>query len=711
MLKYKDIIDDLHESILIINDKFDIQLINSNCKNLLRIENVKKIKNLKSIFNKDILNIIKTNSSLLSNNISDYEFLYLVNNVKIFIKASTQKINDINDEPIELIILRDHTKEHKDLLLKSCMYDISEATHFSNELEDLYKKIHHVLMSLIDTKNFYIAIADWENNIIHFPYFVDQYDKPPKSKLIEDGLTEYVLKKGESILVNPEQYDSILKNKQIEIKGRNCVDWLGVPLKTDAGLTIGVIVVQSYDKTIRFNEEDKRIVQFVSDQIAMAIKRKMDELQIKKQAYYDQLTGLTNKSLFNDRLNQNIYDAERNDSILAVLFVDLDNFKYVNDSMGHNAGDRLIKIVSNRIKDCLRKTDTVARWGGDEFTIMLPDVKDIANVFNLCSRILNKELSNIVIDNQELRITASIGISMYPQDGDNAETLIKNADTAMYKAKEKGKNTYQLYKPKMNQKLINRINNENNLFKAIDKEEFILLYQPQVDLKTNKIIGFESLIRWNSPEKGVLAPYKFIPLAEETNLIVPLGEWIIEKTCIQNKKWHDAGYNITSAVNISGKQFMNKNLAKVIKKILDKTALDPKYLELELTETILMDNFKYTVDILTELKDMGVKISIDDFGTGYSSLSYLKRFPIDTLKIDQSFISSLSETKSTSSTIANIVIDLGHRLGMKVIAEGVETEQQLSLLKEYACDKIQGYVISEPVNEIEFDLLLKNDNK
>ena len=711
MLEYKNIINDLHESIIIINDKLDIQLINSNCKNLLRIENTKKIKNLKNIFNKDILKVIKTNSSLLSNNVNNYDFLYLINNSKIFIKASTQKINNINNEAVELIILRNHTKEHKDLLLKSCMYDISEATHFSNELGDLYKKIHHVLMSLIETKNFYIAIADWENNIIHFPYFVDQYDKPPKSKLIEHGLTEYVLKKGESILVNPEQYDSILKNKQIKIKGRNCVDWLGVPLKTDTGLTIGVIVVQSYDKTIRFNEEDKRIVQFISDQIAMAIKRKMDELQIKKQAYYDQLTGLTNKSLFNDRLNQNIYDAERNNSILAVLFVDLDNFKYVNDSMGHNAGDRLIKIVSKRIKDCLRKTDTVARWGGDEFTIMLPDVKDIANVFNLCSRILNKELSNIIIDNQELRITASIGISMYPQDGDNAETLIKNADTAMYKAKEKGKNTYRLYKPKMNQKLINRINNENNLYKAIDKEEFILLYQPQVDLKTNKIIGFEALIRWNSPEKGVLAPYKFIPLAEETNLIVPLGEWIIEKTCIQNKKWHNAGYNITSAVNISGKQFMNKNLAKVIKKILDKTALDPKYLELELTETILMDNFKYTVDILTELKGMGVKISIDDFGTGYSSLSYLKRFPIDTLKIDQSFISSLSETKSTSSAIANIVIDLGHRLGMKVIAEGVETEQQLSLLKEYACDKIQGYVISEPVNEIEFDLLLKNDNK
>ena len=234
----------------------------------------------------------------------------------------------------------------------------------------------------------------------------------------------------------------------------------------------------------------------------------------------------------------------------------------------------------------------------------------------------------------------------------------------------------------------------------------MLLFQPQMDLNTGKIIGFESLVRWNTPDKGVLAPYKFIPIAEETNLIIPLGEWIIKQTCIQNKKWHDMGFKLTSAVNISGKQFMQSDLIKIIKTTLKRTKLDPEYLELELTETILMDDVKKTVDILNEIKTMGVKISIDDFGTGYSSLSYLREFPIDTLKIDQSFISSIHDSQGTDTAIANIVIDLGHKLGMKVIAEGVETQEQIELLKNYACDKIQGYIISEPVNEIEFNLLL-----
>jgi len=321
-------------------------------------------------------------------------------------------------------------------------------------------------------------------------------------------------------------------------------------------------------------------------------------------------------------------------------------------------------------------------------------------------------LNNIIVDNQELRVTASIGIAICPQDGEDVETLVKNADAAMYRAKDKGKNRYSFFKPEMNKEITERISNENNLFKAIEKEEFLLLFQPQIDLKTNKIIGFEALIRWNSPDKGVLAPYKFIPIAEETNLIIPLGEWVIRETCKQNKKWHNMGVTLTCAVNISAKQFLRSNLVNLIKDILNETQLDPKYLELELTETILMEDIEKTVNILNRLKKMGVKISIDDFGTGYSSLSYLKQFPIDTLKIDQSFISPINaDSVDKNFTIANIVIDLGHKLGMKVIAEGVETEGQIKFLKKYACDKIQGYIISEPVNEIEFNLLLKKDIK
>ena len=700
------ILDAINDAVIVFNDKLEIRYINEYGKSLFDIEN--DVKNLKFL-DKDVLKIIKSKSSIFTSDIKNsvYEFEYKKDTKKYIFAESNKYI--FEDTPLDVTVFKDYTKLHRDNQLKSCIYKISEATHYSSELDQLYEKIHNSLTDLIETKNFYIALADWEHNIIHFPYFVDQYDHKPESKLIENGLTEYVLKEGESILVNPEQYDSICTANNIEIKGRSCIDWLGVPLKTDAGITIGVLVVQSYDKNIRFKEEDKKVLQFISDQIAMAIKRKKNEIEIKQQAYYDTLTGLTNRSLFNDRLNQAIYNSQRNNDLLAVLFIDLDNFKYVNDSMGHNAGDVLIKIVSRRITRALRKTDTVARWGGDEFTVLLPKIKSLSDIFVLCKRILTEELDNIVIENQELRITASIGISVFPDDGDDAEELIKNADTAMYRAKDKGKNCYQLYKPKMNDQVLERIANESKLFHAIDKEEFLLVYQPQIDLSTNKITGFESLIRWNNPDKGVLAPYKFIPLAEETNLIIPLGQWIIENACMQNQKWHDKGYKITCAVNISGKQFMDNSIVQIIKRALKKSGLNPKYLELELTETILMDNVEHTVNILNELKAMGIQLSIDDFGTGYSSLSYLKKFPIDTLKIDQSFISDLTDTSLSNTTIANIVIDLGHKLGMKVIAEGVETEEQIEFLRRNTCDKIQGYVISEPVNEVEFSLLLKNN--
>ena len=699
---YKKLIDQINKPIIIFNNSFEIVYFNTKFLNLLRLDNESKNNDIITFLNdKKIFNVIKEKSSISKG---------FSNNFELFINNSLYSVNssiiNVDKKQFDLLILEDLSRNNA-ALLNECIYRISEASHYVDDLMELYNIIHKILSKIIYTENFYIATADWDNNIVHFPYFVDKYDSKPDSKDIGNGLTDYVLKSGESILVNPSQYNNLLSSKKINVRGSKSVDWLGIPLKIKNNQTIGAIVVQSYDKKIRFSEEDEKILTFVSDQIAMAIKRKIDTIEIENKAYYDQLTGLTNKILFNDRLDQAIHNAERNNSLMCVMFIDLDNFKYVNDSMGHTAGDTLLKLVAKRMKKCLRKTDTVSRWGGDEFTIILPSVRSIKDISILCNRILNKELNNIVVDNQELRITASIGVAMYPQDGKELETLVKNADAAMYKAKEKGKNRFEFFKPKMNKDILERVTNENNLFKAIEKEEFMLLYQPQIELETNKIIGFEALIRWNSPDKGVLAPYKFIPIAEETNLIIPLGEWIIEQTCIQNKKWHDKGYKLTSAVNISAKQFLSSNLSRTIKKSLSKTGLDPKYLELELTETILMDNIKKTVEILQDLKKMGIKVSIDDFGTGYSSLSYLKKFPIDTLKIDQSFISPISNVSiSDETTIANIVIDLGHKLGLKVIAEGVETQDQIEFLKEYACDKIQGYIISEPVNEIEFNLLL-----
>ena len=706
--EYIGIFNNLEEAFIIFNEDLEVISINKPSRDIFNITPKEKIKNLKEIFDHSILNKIKKSSSLFTNKEK--------NNYNI--KTSSYNINfkslniKIDNNLYDLSIIKDNHSIESDNKLNNCIYKISEASHYVEDLDELYSIIHKILSEVIYTDNFYIAIADWKNNIIHFPYFVDQLDAKPASKEIENGLTEYVCKTGESILVNPEQNDSFIKNKKMDISGSKSIDWLGVPLKTNLNKTFGALVIQSYTDKIRFTEKEEKILIFVSDQIAMAIKRKIDSTEIEKKVYYDQTTGLTNKLLFNDRLQQSMHDAKRNKTQIAILFIDLDNFKYVNDSMGHSAGDKLLKLVSGRLKKALRKTDTISRWGGDEFTIILPKIKDSNDIRILCKRILNEDLNNITIDNQELRITASIGIAIYPQNGEDVETLVKNADAAMYRAKDKGKNRYSFFKPEMNKEITERISNENNLFKAIEKEEFLLLFQPQIDLKTNKITGFESLIRWNSPDKGVLAPYKFIPIAEETNLIIPLGEWVIRETCKQNKKWHNMGVTLTCAVNISAKQFLRSNLVNLIKNILNETQLDPKYLELELTETILMEDIEKTVNILNRLKKMGVKISIDDFGTGYSSLSYLKQFPIDTLKIDQSFISPINaDSIDKNFTIANIVIDLGHKLGMKVIAEGVETEGQIKFLKKYACDKIQGYIISEPVNEIEFNLLLKKDIK
>ena len=706
--EYIGIFNNLEEAFIIFNEDLEVISINKPSRDIFNITPKEKIKNLKEIFDHSILNKIKKSSSLFTNKEKNN---YNIKTTRYNINFKSLNIK-IDNNLYDLSIIKDNHSIESDNKLNNCIYKISEASHYVEDLDELYSIIHKILSEVIYTDNFYIAIADWKNNIIHFPYFVDQLDAKPASKEIENGLTEYVCKTGESILVNPEQNDSFIKNKKMNISGSKSIDWLGVPLKTNLNKTFGALVIQSYTDKIRFTEKEEKILIFVSDQIAMAIKRKIDSTEIEKKVYYDQTTGLTNKLLFNDRLQQSMHDAKRNKTQIAILFIDLDNFKYVNDSMGHSAGDKLLKLVSVRLKKALRKTDTISRWGGDEFTIILPKIKDFNDIRILCKRILNKDLNNIVVDNQELRITASIGIAIYPQDGEDVETLVKNADAAMYRAKDKGKNRYSFFKPEMNKEITERISNENNLFKAIQKEEFLLLFQPQIDLKTNKIIGFESLIRWNSPDKGVLSPYKFIPIAEETDLIIPLGEWVIRETCKQNKKWHNMGVTLTCAVNISAKQFLRSNLVNLIKDILNETQLDPKYLELELTETILMEDIEKTVNILNRLKKMGVKISIDDFGTGYSSLSYLKQFPIDTLKIDQSFISPINaDFIDKNFTIANIVIDLGHKLGMKVIAEGVETEGQIKFLKKYACDKIQGYIISEPVNEIEFNLLLKKDIK
>ncbi|MDO8652223.1 MAG: EAL domain-containing protein [Undibacterium sp.] len=420
------------------------------------------------------------------------------------------------------------------------------------------------------------------------------------------------------------------------------------------------------------------------------------EARLEYQANYDALTGLENRGRLHDRLQQLIVTADHHQHQVAVAFIGLDQFKFINDSMGHHSGDHLLQTVAERLRSCLRKGDMMARNGGDEFIVVL-NHSDEALISLLMPKLLASIAEPSVVNGRELLITGSIGVSLYPIDGADASTLLKNAGIAMSRAKEQGRNNIQFYTVELNQKISKRLALESMLRRALERGEFFLLYQPQVSMQTGCIVGVEALIRWTHQTAGVISPVDFIPLAEELGLIVPIGEWVLRTACAQNKAWQDADLpKIMMSVNLSGLQFKQKNLVNVVAQVLMETGLDAKYLDLELTESTVMDSVELTVTTLRKLKSMGLKLSIDDFGTGYSSLSYLKRFPIDVLKIDQSFVRDIT-TDPDDAAIAVAIISLAHSLKLKVIAEGVESAAQLSYLRRHQCDGMQGYFFSRPV--------------
>jgi len=439
--------------------------------------------------------------------------------------------------------------------------------------------------------------------------------------------------------------------------------------------------------------------------------RKQAEETIRHLAYYDPLTKLPNRTLLNDRLAVELAQAHRTQQMLALVFLDLDRFKTINDTLGHTVGDRLLQGVTQRLTSCLREGDTIARLGGDEFMFLLPGIAHAEDAAKVAQRILEVLNPSFHLEGHEFHITASIGIVLYPTDGEDTKTLLKNADVAMYRAKDRGRNTYQFYTPAMNAAALERLILENSLRRGLEREEFVVYYQPQVNLYTGQIVGAEALVRWQHPELGLVPPMKFIPLAEETGLIIPLGEWVLRTACAQNKAWQEAGFPpLRIAVNLSAHIFKHKDVVKTIVRILKETGLDPDYLDLELTEGAVMENAETTITMLRELKEMGMHISIDDFGTGYSSLSYLKRFPIDILKIDQSFVRDII-TDPDDAAIARLIITMAHTLKLKVIAEGVETEEQLLFLRSHECDEMQGYYFSRPVPAEAFTQLLREGRR
>jgi diguanylate cyclase (GGDEF)-like protein/PAS domain S-box-containing protein len=439
------------------------------------------------------------------------------------------------------------------------------------------------------------------------------------------------------------------------------------------------------------------------------------EAQLAHQASYDALTGLANRNLLQDRLSQAVAQARRNAAPVAAVFLDFDHFKLVNDTFGHTVGDEMLRVVAQRLRSTVRESDTVARLGGDEFVLVLPG-KVAGSAFEaditaLMAKLLSQVAQPLELQGREVRPTCSIGVAVFPQDGEDADTLLRNADAAMYRAKELGRNRFQFFTADVHERIRRRVELESSLRLALEREEFELHYQPQVNVRGGEVIGVEALLRWRHPEKGLIYPGQFIGFAEETGLIVPIGRWVLERACRQNKAWQEQGLpRIPVAVNMSARQCEQPDVHEVVAQVLRETGLPAECLELEITESISMADPEQSVPLMRRLKDTGVKLSIDDFGTGFSNLSYLRRFPVDRLKIDLSFVREIT-TDPGSLAISEAIITMSHSLNLQVIAEGVETLGQLELLGARDCDFIQGYFFSPPLAAAEFARLLREDRR
>jgi len=451
----------------------------------------------------------------------------------------------------------------------------------------------------------------------------------------------------------------------------------------------------------------RMILSDISERAEAANATRVMALQMTESAEHDFLTGLPNRMLLNDRISQAIASAPRKTKHLAVLFLDLDGFKHINDSLGHPTGDSLLRSVARRLVECVRASDTVSRQGGDEFVVLLSEGAHWVDAAIVARRMLRAVAESHSIDQRDLHITTSIGVSVYPDDGEDAETLVKNADTAMYQAKENGRQSYQFFTPAMNVRAVERQSIEEGLRRALERQEFVLHYQPQIDLRTGAISGAEALIRWMHPTRGLISPAEFIPIAEDCGLILPIDQWVLREACKQAGAWVEAGLPVvTMAVNVSATELRNENFLDGLFAILGETGLDPRSLEVELTESVLMKHAESTALILQALRGEGVKVAVDDFGTGYSSLSYLGKFAVDALKIDQSFVDQISPA-GDGPNLVTAVIGMARSLKLRVVAEGVETPEQLAFLQAEQCDESQGFYFSRPVLPEQFAEMLR----
>ncbi|HJV51514.1 MAG TPA: EAL domain-containing protein [Noviherbaspirillum sp.] len=509
---------------------------------------------------------------------------------------------------------------------------------------------------------------------------------------------------------SPQQMIEHLRDldRQLYVDPQRRAQFLRLMAEQDGVINFESQVCQRNGNVIWISENARNVrgpdnaVLFFEGTVIDITERKIHEAQIRHQATHDALTGLPNRNLLHDRLQQALANARRHGQIAAVAFIDLDQFKFINDSLGHQVGDDLLKVVGQRLRSCMRAADTVARQGGDEFVIVLANHKNSESVTDTVRRLIAVVAEPWFARGLELQVTCSVGVSVFPDDGRDAETLLRHADAAMYKAKELGRNTFQYFSAEMNRHATERLELLNSLRYALANDEFVLQYQPKVDLASGRVIGAEALIRWHSAVRGMVSPAAFIPLAEESGLIIAIGEWVLYTACAQNVMWQRAGLPaVPISVNLSPRQLARDDIVERVADVLQSTGLEARYLELEITENVVMRDVDKSLATLVRLKELGVQISIDDFGTGYSSLNYLKRFPVDTLKIDRSFVNDIA-TDAGDAAIVKAVISLAHILNLNVVAEGVETQEQRCFLMENGCDQVQGYYFGRPMPEREF---------